>query len=211
VPLALTMKMNHERLFLDNEKELLKWVEKEQIKPLTRYGAIVRQHARKSIKILAPTTAMIERTRDADPKKRARALKTLAKRRAKVSPAGSPPYSHVRNYKGKQDSISIRNIQYAYDTRASYEFRMGTLVAGPVHVNGAKANNVPERLERGGTVWVYRVLDSGVWRIVSDKAFARWKGKKRRSQGVIKPRPTMSLALAATGAHLPSQFQSRGG
>lgn len=209
-----------ERLFFDRPA-LEKYIKKEEIKPLSRVGAIIRRTARSSIKVVAPTKGMLARLRDPDPKKRARAIKTLAERRAKSSPAGRPPFSHA----GRSDSLSIRNIQFAYDIQSR------TLVVGPVKVGGAQSNDVPYKLEHGGFVDHYEIEQSvdvsvgrrrgargrfetitkkvSAWRPVSKSTYSRWNGRKRISKKPMAARPTMGLALAANEAKIPQQFRSR--
>lgn len=194
-----TFKLVPEQLFMDNTKELEKWIKREQIAPLTRFGLIVRRAARRSIKTQAPTKGLLERAKSDDPKKKQRALKAIAKRRAKVSSAGSPPYSHV----ARDSKESIRNILYAYDTGSE------TMVAGPVKFN-AKGRDVPAKLEGGGITKVYRVQQAGVWRIVGKRTYDRWRGRKQAIITKVDPRPTMGPALAANKAHLPDQFKARG-
>lgn len=190
-------KLDSKTLRLD-DKRLERWVQKEQVKPLTRYGSILRRHARRSIKTVAPTKGMLERLQSDDPRKRKRAQQTLAKRREKVSQPGKPPISHSH----RKDSFSIRNIQYGYDTRTQ------SMVAGPVKF-GAQGKDVPKTLEGGGTAVVYRIFSSGAWRFTSARVYKKWNGKKKMHTVTIKPRPTMGLALRATEKHLLPQFRAR--
>jgi len=169
-------------------------------KSLSLIGRNLRQRARRSIKIVAPTKKQFERARSSDRKKRARARATIRERRGRTSQPGQPPLSHQR----ASERLSIRNILYIYEANRK------SVVAGPVKLNGAKAsNNVPQTLEEGGTATLLETQRDGQWVVVGARRFRKSKRKKRKRRIKIAARPFMWPALQAevTDPKFPGVFE----
>lgn len=189
-------KLDAKTLRLD-DKRLERWVRKEQIQPLTRYGMILQRAAVKSIKVVAPTKALRERAKSDDPRKRQRAQKQIQKKESQQSAPGSAPFARTRD-----KWRTIRRIQYAYDTRKH------AVIVGPVKTRSRK-KDVPKILEGGGTATIYRVARGRSWLTVNSAVYAKWKGPKRVYRVAVQPRPTMGLAFRGTADKLPKQFKGR--
>lgn len=137
---------------------------------LSRFGAFVRQRARTSIR----------------------------KRKDKISPPGSPPYSHV--------GLLRKFIFFAYEDRSR------SVVVGPVRLNGTESRGTaPRLLEYGGrvrgdgrTISVAR----GVGRDVKGRFVSQGRDTITLS-GMLtyRPRPFMRPALDAELPKLPRMWK----
>jgi hypothetical protein len=135
--MRVTMKGNFKRIMRMKEKEM-KRVDKATARALERFGAIVRQDAKKLIGSYAKTKKGEWKTVDG---KRTFVVTPASKPR----PPGSPPRNRTNN-----DFYTLRNIRYITD------FRKRRVRIGPWKTGRAKYNGltIPEIHEFGARVMV---------------------------------------------------------
>ena len=118
----------------------------------------------KSVRALSRVGAFIRRT-----------ARTSIRKSKKTAAAGQPPRSHSQD-----DTISIRNIQFGYDTSTR------SMVIGPVQLNSKSGTSagVPNLLEFGGEAV---------------------RGKKTLTYA---PHPFMGPALEANRDEIPAEWRN---
>lgn len=149
-------------------------------KSLSRIGANLRRTSRGSIKF----RGWLKR-------KKGETLTAYQRRmRSRVSPAGSPAFTHTRD-----KFRTIKNILFAYDSAKH------SVVVGPRLFRGRSSSRnsdtVPATLEAGGSV------------TVRETVFRRGKKTTQRRQVVVKPRPTMTLAWRKEQPNVPRILAGR--
>ncbi len=108
-----------------------------------RYLAIVRQDARKAIKVKAATMRDLRTAKGGSREAiRRRAKQRIADKRRMTSQPGQPPFSHLR---GK---VGLKLIEFAYDRQQ----QVG--LVGYVKYRAAKSRKAIPKLEYGGTVTI---------------------------------------------------------
>lgn len=119
-----------------------------------------------------------------------RRMRSLLRRRKRVSVAGEPPSVH-----SKDNVANLKNILFAFDGKDA-------VVIGPVGLNQVNmvegsSMPVPELMERGGIVRIREVSNDGgqTWRRRDLRRNAREGQKFRIRSAIYKPRPYASRAL----------------
>lgn len=172
---------------------------------LSLIGRDIRQRARRSIKVVAPTKGQLSRLQSGDRRKRARALKAIRERRGRVSAPGQPPLSHSP----AASKESIRNILYVYDRARK------SVVVGPVKLNQVNRSStsggsvpVPQLLEEGGVAMIEeRSFDGGkTWYRRDQRRRVDPQSRYRRRRAIYKPRPCMGPALEKEVPEFPGVF-----